>query len=103
MNTITIAIKKPYEPWEMLEVEDALPTYQKIVGGYIEHFLNVGPNRDIALFCNEEGKLKGMEPNFYVPQLNDMIVGPVFAARSGDEGELESLDEDDLVTLTGEF
>ena len=92
MKTIKIAVKEPGKAWQIREVEDALPTYQKIVGGYIEYFKSVG---DIVFFCNENGKLMNLEPNVYVPELNDEIMGTIFAVRADDEGEFQSLTEDD--------
>lgn len=96
MKTITIAVKEPGKVWHITEVEDALPTYQNIVGGYIEGFRSIGP---ITMFCNEEGKLQGLEPNIYVPQLNDVICGTIFAAKTDDEGEFVSLTEEDISSL----
>jgi len=92
---ITIAVKEPGKDWRMNVVEDVLPSYQKIVGGNIEfcHSTKSG----ILIFGNEEGKLRGLEPNIELP--NDIIVGTVFAVRSDEEGEFETLTDEDFVEL----
>lgn len=97
MKTITIATKEPGLPWEARTVPDKLETYQAIVGGYIEHFHT--SNRGVDYFCNEEGKLKKMQPNVVVR--GQQIVGPIFAVRSDEEGEFISLTEDDLECIVG--
>lgn len=98
MKKITIAVKRPGDVWKIKEVEDTLKTYQDIVGGYIEHFKSIG---DIAFFCNEEGKFLDLEPNIFVPELNDTVVGTVFAARSDEAGEFVSLTDEDKELFKG--
>ena len=89
---ITILIKEPWSSWHAAEVEDDLETYQKIVGGYIE---GIGKTiTDVFLFCNEEGKLLQLEPNFIYH--GDLIVGTVFAVRSDSEGNFVSVTQEDI-------
>ena len=45
---------------EEIEIENSLEALQEQVGGYIE-VLPLQPG--IVIVCNEEGKLKGLEPN----------------------------------------
>lgn len=94
---ITIGIKEPGKPCHFREVEDALPTYQKIVGGYIEHCHST--ESGVLIFGNEEGKILGLEPNIELP--NDTIVGTVFAVRSDEEGEFCGLTGEDIAELSG--
>ena len=91
MKTIRIAVKEPQKKWTIREVEDALPTYQKIVGGYIEGFYRA---KGVNFFCNEEGKFKDLKFNFKF--FSDWIMGTVFAVRSDEEGEFISIEDDDL-------
>lgn len=96
MNEITIAVKEPAKSWHAVKVENTLPEFQKIVSGYIEHFESTASG--IHFFCNEEGKFQGLKPN--VTLLNgDTVVGTIFAVRSNDDGEFESLTNDDLDDL----
>lgn len=91
MKTIRIAVKKPQKKWTIREVEDALPTYQKIVGGYIEGFYRAN---GVNFFCNENGKFEDLKFNFRF--FGDFIMGTVFAVRSNEEGEFVSIEDDDL-------
>lgn len=90
---ITIAVKEPNKPWMTSKVENDLKVFQEIVGGYIEFFHR--SDSDICYFCNEEGKILGLEPNFNF--FGDIIVGNVFAVREDyDDGNFASLTEDDI-------
>lgn len=94
---ITVEIKDPGKPWHFREAEDTLPTYQQIVSGYIQ--LGYSTKSGILIFCNEEGKILGLEPNLELPY--DTIVGTVFAVRSDEEGEFCSLTGEDIIELSG--
>ena len=94
---ITIAVKEPAKAWRIVEAEDTLQTYQKIVGGYIEGFYT--NYQGIHFFCNEEGKLQGLAPNIMCG--GDMIVGSIFAVRDDGEGEFASLTQEDIEQFCG--
>lgn len=91
----TIAIKEPGGRWESRYVEDTLETYQEIVGGPIEHFHT--DRYGVEYFCDEEGRLKDLKPNVVV--WGEVIYGTVFAVRSNDDGEFESLRDEDLLRI----
>lgn len=75
-----VMIKRVGENPEVVEMVDDLKSYQEIVGGYIEVF----PLWDgILCICNEEGKLKGLPPNFAC--YNDVICGDVIFVSEGGE------------------
>ena len=93
---IDILIKDPGQPWRLATVEDTLPVYQQIVGGYIEGVATTSIG--VHIFANEEGKLLGLEPNFGIH--GDVIVGTAFAVRDNDEGEFESVTPDDFAWFT---
>lgn len=97
MRTITIGVKHPGQPWTLWNIEDSLRTYQKIVGGLIEHFER--SESGIEFFCNEEGKLLGLAPNVFSLRNQDMICGPIFAVRTDEEGEFTSLTNEDIADL----
>ena len=68
---------KLYSTW----ISNNLEALQRFVGGYIEV---VPVTENIVMICNEEGKLRNMEPNFR--WLTDVIVGPViFCGVKGEE------------------
>jgi hypothetical protein len=67
------------------DIPITLENFQKIVDGYIEvvPFLP-----DTVIICNEEGKLRGMKPNFYLGSFpyGDLIMGTVIVCGvDGDE------------------
>ena len=95
MKKIVIGVKYPKQPWEAREVEDTLPVYQKIVGGYIEGCFTT--QSGIHIFGNEEARILKLPPNVMTP--DGMICGPVFAVRSNDEGEFVSLTLKDMKSL----
>lgn len=73
---------------------------QKCVGGWIEHvFTNRLPS-DIDIFCNEEGKLKGLPFNLIGTLLyanpHDCIVGTAVIVASNADGDSLWLSDDQV-------
>ena len=61
MAMLRAIVKRPDElVGHMTNVSDRLETMQKTVGGLIE---TVTLDRQVVIVCNEEGKIRGMEPN----------------------------------------
>lgn len=90
-QVVRIIFKEHYKPPEIREIEDKLENWQNLVGGLIEC---VGmPNaKGVDLFVNEEGKLKGMDGNFWLPEYEDCVVGPCFmVGYNGRTGGMTSL------------
>lgn len=87
MNKIRIIKKAVGEKPLVMEIANELGAYNQIVGGYIEC---VYLQNNIILVVNEEGKLEGLEDNFYMTSLHDMIVGDVFfvSLKDGDFANL---------------
>lgn len=88
-----VVVKRPAEKPEVMEIENELHALQEIVGGHIEC---VGVIDNIVCVCNEEGKLKGLPPNFVLH--GDMIVGDVFFCSVGEE-DFASLPDEDIEFL----
>lgn len=85
-----ILFKEPGKEPRRMVVPDDLKTFQNLVGGNIEaHRLMDGIN--VLFICNEEGKLRCLEPNFYWRR--DLIVGPVIFVGDGGDG-FDHLPED---------
>lgn len=76
----TIVIKEPGKEAYSKKIMDELGEYHLIIGGTLE---SVSFDKNQILLCDDEGKLKGLEPNLLVP--GDVIVGPVIVV--GTEGE----------------
>lgn len=83
MKKIRVIIKRPDEEYgHVCNISNRLENLQKTVGGYIE-VINLNKKGNIVIICNEEGKLKGLEPNMYF--CGDMLVGTIIVC--GVEGE----------------
>lgn len=95
MRKVLIAVKEPGKAWKVQEVYDQLLVYQEIVGGYIECCYK---SKDgFLVFGNEEGKINGSRVNLMTAE--DYICGTVFAVRSDEDGEFQSLTDADLIKL----
>ena len=87
---ISVLVIKPNEEPALEEIDNNLKACQKVVGGWIEY---VGLEDDIALICNEEGKLDGLPANrvLNLDFFQDTIMGTFFITGTNDDGEFVSL------------
>lgn len=69
--------------------------YQDIVDGYIEHCYTTSGG--MLIFGNEFGKMGDYA--FNICAGDDFLFGTLFAVRSDDEGEFQSLRDEDLKVL----
>lgn len=72
-----ILYKKPGEELELIETQNSLSALQELVGGLIECVYPFAAK--IGLIVNEEGKLKGLPPNFALmahTEPYDVVAGP---------------------------
>ena len=77
-----ILIVEPGQTPRHADISHTLQDMQQVVGGYIEV---IHPFDDpVALVCDEEGKLKGYEPNRAIAG-KDIIVGTFFLAGVAEE------------------
>lgn len=80
---------EPMKTPRIVEIDGDLGSMQNLVGGYIEEYM---PFEDeIAIVCNDEGKLNGLEPNRGIfdkeGELQDIICGPFFICYAPVESE----------------
>lgn len=61
-KVISIVIKEPGKQWERRELDNTLEAFQHVVDGYIEPYTIAD---DIAIICNEEGRLRQLDYNLY--------------------------------------
>ncbi|MGN0394843.1 MAG: DUF3846 domain-containing protein [Coprococcus sp.] len=77
---IEVIFVQPMKPPEIRQISDELSAMQELVGGYIEEYMPF--KDDVAIVCNEEGKINGMQLNRGIygedGQLMDIIAGPFF-------------------------
>lgn len=77
MERIKCIIKRPDEKYgHMTNISCSLKNLQKTVEGYIEAIML---RDDLVIICNEEGKIKGLQPNFRIGTgwLADTVCGTV--------------------------
>ena len=93
-----VLLVKPGEYPEVREIREGLESMQDLVGGLIQA---IYPFPDsVALVCNDEGKLLGMELNRALRhpesgQVYDIISGPFFLCGLGEE-DFTSLSEEQV-------
>lgn len=83
---IRVLIKRPDETYgHVCNISNRLENLQNTVGGYIETLTitHSADGKPIILVCNEEGKLKDLEHNFYL--WDDEIVGTIFLCSAAGE------------------
>lgn len=79
-DKITIGVKKPNEDIVYIEIEDKLENYRQIINGNIE---GVRLLDKIRVYCDEDGKIKNLEPNFWIYGGQDIIVGTAIFVKQG--------------------
>lgn len=85
---IMVVLCEPGKEARVTTIPNNLESLQKTVGGYIEAVYPF--EYPVAIICNEEGKLNGMELNRALHddsgQLLDIIAGPFIVAGLSDDG-----------------
>ena len=99
-----ILLLRPNELPVSTDIEGTLKSMQTIVGGYIQ---TVYPfEESVALICNEEGKLLGLEPNRLLRHsesgaVYEVIAGTCFLCSAPpDSANFESLTSDQIQHYT---
>ena len=86
---ITVLLVEPCKYPKPIEIEDTLEAMQEVVGGDIEEYMPF--DDEVAIICNEEGKMNGSELNRAVyskdKQILDVIAGKFFVAYAPFESE----------------
>lgn len=86
---ISVLLIEPEKYPKMVEINDTLEAMQELVGGYIEEYM---PFEDeVAIVCNEEGKVNGLPLNRAVysddKKMVDIIAGKFFLCYAPIEAE----------------
>lgn len=86
---ITVLLVEPGKYPKPIEIEDTLEAMQEVVGGDIEEYMPF--DDEVAIICNEEGKMNGSELNragySKDKQILDVIAGKFFVAYAPLESE----------------
>lgn len=82
VKTISVLLVQPNKFPKMIEIESELEAMQRVVGGDIEEYM---PFEDeVAIVCNEEGKVNGLPLNRAVysdeKEMIDIVAGDFFIA-----------------------
>ncbi len=87
LNKLEVLLVEPGQYAKMTTIEAGLSSMQEIVGGYIQAVNYF--DEPVALVCNEEGKINGLELNRAIKDENgkmiDIIAGTFFICGIGDE------------------
>lgn len=96
---IKVLFIEPHKYPRVINLNDTLEDMQKLVGGDIEEYMPF--DDDVAIVCNEEGKLNGEELNRAIygddGQLLDIIAGKFFICYAPIESERFLSMPDDLL------
>lgn len=86
---INVLLIEPGKYPKQIEIEDTLEAMQETVGGYIEEYMPF--DDEVAIVCNEEGKMNGAELNRAIYSndkgILDIIAGKFFIAYTPIESE----------------
>ena len=99
---VVVPKKKPF----VKEIDGSLKSMQDIVGGDIQ--VVIPWDDDVALVCNDEGKIDGLELNRAIKNEDgetiEIIAGTFFLCYAPiDSGELSSLSDDLIMKYTKVF
>lgn len=99
LETLKVLMVKPGELAYPMEIEDSLESMQKVVGGMIEEYMPF--EDDVALVCNEEGKMLGLPLNRAIKvndnEIADIIAGDFFICYAPIDSEKFLSMPDDLM------
>ena len=93
---IRVIVCRPMEKAEVIEINDDLRSMQETVGGMIEEYTpfydeNDPRVEDVAIICDDEGKMKRRQMNRAIQDENgkvlDIIAGPFFICCAPIESE----------------
>ena len=95
-TTFRAVVCRPMERAEVMDIGDDLESMQEVVGGLIEEYMpfydeNDPRVEDVAIICDDEGKMKRRQMNRAIQDENgkvlDIIAGPFFICYAPIESE----------------
>lgn len=98
-----VLFKKVGEFPKLIEIDHNLENMQDLVGGLIDCF---DIENNISIIFDDEGKLKGKEPNIFIGkgQWKDVIVGDIFfCGVNKEKGEFISLTDEQIKYIMNIF
>lgn len=77
---LEVILVQPMKKAKVIEIGDDLKSMQQVVGGMIEEYMPF--EDDVAIICNEEGKMNGLDLNRAIygenGEMQDIICGDFF-------------------------
>ncbi len=99
MEKIKGLLVEPYKLPKEIEIDNTLEAKQELVGGLIEE-VHIHGDDEVALICNEEGKIYGLPYNRDIGY--DIIAGP-FLIVGIDRDNYKSLNEKQILKYKMRF
>lgn len=84
------------DPEIVTNFDNSLKGYRKAVDGYIEAIPLPGMEDQIDIVLNDEGKLRGLEPNIVIPEYSDIVVGTIVVVGITSDFSWRSLTQDEI-------
>lgn len=106
VRTLQVLLIRTMEAPKVVEIKDELSEMQKLVGGYIQEIMPF--DDEVALICNEEGKINGMPLNRAIHdeegEIMDIIAGDFFLCSAPVMSEtFESLSKEQMEKYQDKF
>ena len=102
-ENIRVLVVEPGKDPEVRVIENSLEGVQQIVQGYIECVtLHDKDGENLVLICNEEGKIRNLQMNAIIPEIDDMIFGTLLIAGT-DRDEFASLTDGQIFEMNERF
>ena len=97
-----VLLVEPGKVPEVKEISGDLASMRELVSGTIQAIYPF--DEPVALICNDEGKLLGMQMNRMLPEMDDIICGPFFLCGAPpDSEEFTSLSPEKLERYASRF
>ena len=97
-----ILVVEPEKAPEIRDISGTLESMQQLVGGTIQAIYPF--DEPVALICNDEAKLQGMEMNRILTEIGDIICGSFFLCGAPFNSEsFVSLSEEQLARYSARF
>lgn len=106
VRTLQVLLIRTMEAPKVVEIKDELSEMQKLVGGYIQEIMPF--DDEVALICNEEGKINRMPLNRAIRdeegEIMDIIAGDFFLCSAPVTREtFESLSKEQMEKYQDKF
>jgi hypothetical protein len=96
-DRVRVIVFRPGTAPETTTIASTLDAMREVVGGSLGG-LKIAPS--IYLHFNDDGRVLGKPTCAFVDDLGDVVVGTCFAVGVDDQGEIRSLDDAEIATVS---